>query len=215
MPEVAIVANVYCLIPPDLAEELLEPLREHFADDPTVDVIVEHRVRQRRSGVDRRALQVAPPDMVKKRSGRERRQNLDRRRPQIPRHLDLPDTVAAHADRIRFAQRLPAVGAGDVQALSLHELVLRIQQGDDEAPTEFYWRLFERVYSRLRAILGRYSRPDEHMPGVFGELFDRIDEWVPGAERSFDEWLYGVVDERAETLPRESQPQDVLAKYLS
>ena len=214
MAEVAISASVYCLIPPDLSEELLDPLREHFAGDPTVEVIVDRRLRQRRSGVDRRTLTVAPPDLVQKRAGVERRQRLDRRTPQIPRQLALPEAAAAHAERIRFAQRLPAVTQGDTQALSLHELVLRIQQGDPEAPTEFYWRLFERVYSRLRSIMGRYSRPDEHMAEMFGVLLDHVDEWMPGAERSFEDWLYSVVDSHAETLPREAEPEDTLAKYL-
>ena len=213
MSRVATAASVYCLIPPDLSEELLEPLRAHFADDPTVDVIVDHRIRQRRSGVDRRALTTAPPDLVQKRSGRDRRESLDRRRPQIPRHLPLPEEVEPHADRIRFVQRLPAVGQGDLLSLSLHELVLRIQHGDTEAPTEFYWRLFERVYSRMRSIMGRYSRPDEQMPGLFGVLLDRIHEWMPGADRSFDDWLYDVVDDHAASLPRDA-PEDPVERYL-
>jgi hypothetical protein len=215
MTEVAISASVFCLIPPDLAEELLDPLREHFADDPAVDVIVERRLRPRRSGVDRRLFNVAPADLVQKRSGAERRRRADRRAPQIPRHLDLPEAARAHGERIRFAQRLPPVHGGSVQELSLHELILRIQHGDAEAPTEFYWRMFERVYSRLRTLMGRYSRPDEHMAQTFGVLLDRIDEWMPGAERSFEDWLYTVVDAHAATLPREPEPDDAVARYLA
>ena len=214
MSAVATAAGVYCLIPPDLSEELLEPLRAHFADDPTVEVIVDRRLRQRRSGVDRRALITAPPDLLQKRSGRERRESPDRRRPQIPRKLTLPDAVGAHSERVRFVQRLPAVAQGGVQSVSLYELVLLIQDGHPDAPTEFYWRMFERVYSRLRSILGRYSRPDEHMPGTFGVLLDRVHEWMPGAERSFEDWLYGVVDAHAETLPREVEPEDLVERYL-
>src|SRR5687767_7583114 len=129
MAEVATSASVYCLIPPDLADELLDPLREHFADDPAVDVIVDRRIRERRSGADRRALMIAAPDVVQKRSGVDRRRRAGRRAPQIPRHLELPAAATPHADRIRFAQRLPALSGGTVD-LSMHELILRIQQGD-------------------------------------------------------------------------------------
>jgi hypothetical protein len=215
MAEVATSASVYCLIPPELAGELLEPLREHFAADPAVDVIVDRRIGHRRSGVDRRSLMVASPDVVQKRSGVDRRRLAGRRAPQIPRNLELPAEAAVHADRIRFAQRLTALSGGTIE-LSMHELILRIQQGDPEAPTEFYWRLFERVYSRLSTALGRYARPDEHMAATFGVLLDHVHEWMPGAERSFDDWLYSVLDAHAETLPREPEPDrgDGFERYM-
>lgn len=203
-PEVLSRASVFCLLPADLSDELLEPLREHFAGDPSVDVIVDRRIGQRRSGVDRRALLVAPPELVQRRSGVERRERHDRRAPSVPRRLTLPPEAEPHGARIRFLQRLPAVASHGVAALPLPDLVRRIQAGDDpEAATEFYWRLFERVYSRVRALQGRYSRPDEHMAGLFGVLLDRVGEWQPGGAVPFEDWLYAVVDEHAATLPRE------------
>lgn len=58
---------IYCVIPRELADELLEPLTEYYRDDPNVEVIVE-----RRSGPDRR--------QDRGRGGDERRVTRDRRR---------------------------------------------------------------------------------------------------------------------------------------
>lgn len=206
-------ADVYCLVPPDLADELLEPLREHFAGEPGVAVIVDRRVRRRRSGADRRALLLPAPESVEKRERRDRRVSPDRRSPALPRKLTLPDVARPHAKRIRFSQRLPAVSRGGVDSLTLEELVEAIRAGHPEAPTEFYWRMFERAYSRLRSVLGRYARPDDHMAGTFGALLDRIDEWEPGGDRSFDDWFYAALDEHAATLPRE--PGNPLVRMYS
>lgn len=208
MSDVAVQATVYCLVPPELADEVLDVLRDHYAGEPTVAVIVDRRLRRRRSGADRRTLTLPPPpEVAARRSGRERRVRADRRAPVVPRRLTLPEQALPHAERLRWVQRLPAVSRG-IEALSMPELVARIQAGDAEAPTEFYWRMFERVYSRLRTILGRYSRPDEHMVAVFGALLDRIDEWMPGGDRPFEDWLYEVVDTHAAALPRESAPEN-------
>jgi hypothetical protein len=63
---------IYCVIPPELEDELYEKLVAHYKDNPNVEVIVD-----RRSGPDRR--QVAPSPEMK-----ERRQTRDRRRGRVP-----------------------------------------------------------------------------------------------------------------------------------
>jgi len=63
---------IYCVVPPELEEELYEKLREYYKDNPNVQVILD-----RRSGPDRR--QGPPPDDVQ-----EKRKTRDRRRPRIP-----------------------------------------------------------------------------------------------------------------------------------
>ena len=63
---------IYCVIPPELKDELYDKLVEHYKDNPNVEVIVD-----RRSGPDRRQGEV--PEAVK-----ERRVTRDRRRPRIP-----------------------------------------------------------------------------------------------------------------------------------
>jgi hypothetical protein len=67
---------IYCVIPPELEDELYEKMVEYYKDNPNVTVIVD-----RRSGPDRRTGK-APGGQ---------RQTRDRRRPRIPGTF--PDVV--------------------------------------------------------------------------------------------------------------------------
>ena len=70
---------IYCVIPPELADELYDRMVEYYKDNPNVTVIVD-----RRSGDDRR-------------SGREyggKREIRDRRRARIPGTFPDVDAVA-------------------------------------------------------------------------------------------------------------------------
>jgi hypothetical protein len=66
---------IYCVIPPELADELYDKLVDYYKDNPNVEVIID-----RRSGGDRR----------KGRSAGGKREVRDRRRPRIPGTF--PDT---------------------------------------------------------------------------------------------------------------------------
>ena len=63
---------IYCVIPPELKDELYDRLVEYYKDNPNVEVIVD-----RRSGPDRRPGSPSP-------EMKERRQTRDRRRGRIP-----------------------------------------------------------------------------------------------------------------------------------
>ena len=63
---------IYCVIPPELADELYDKMVEYYKDNPNVTVIID-----RRSGGDRRQGRGTPEQ-------REQRQVRDRRRPRIP-----------------------------------------------------------------------------------------------------------------------------------
>jgi hypothetical protein len=41
---------IYCVVPQELADELYEKLAAYYADDPNVEVIVDRRKAERRSG---------------------------------------------------------------------------------------------------------------------------------------------------------------------
>ncbi len=60
---------IYCVIPPELKDELYDRLVEYYASNPNVEVIIDRRSQDRRAG------QGEVPDDV-----RERRQVRDRRR---------------------------------------------------------------------------------------------------------------------------------------
>jgi hypothetical protein len=63
---------IYCVIPPELQDELYERLVEYYRDNPNVEVIVD-----RRTGPDRRQGKT-PPEF------KEQRQTRDRRRGRVP-----------------------------------------------------------------------------------------------------------------------------------
>jgi hypothetical protein len=65
---------IYCVIPPELADELYDKMVEYYKDNPNVTVIID-----RRKGPDRRNRKGGDDDGAK-----EQRQTRDRRRPRIP-----------------------------------------------------------------------------------------------------------------------------------
>jgi hypothetical protein len=60
---------IYCVVPPELEDELFDKLTEHYRDNPNVTVIVD-----RRTGPDRR----------RRRQSGGKRDTRDRRRPRAP-----------------------------------------------------------------------------------------------------------------------------------
>ena len=63
---------IYCVVPPELEEELYEKLRAYYADNPNVEVILD-----RRTGPDRRKGKDAG-------AFKEKRTTRDRRRARVP-----------------------------------------------------------------------------------------------------------------------------------
>jgi len=61
---------IYCVVPQELADELYEKLRDYYADDPNVEVIIDRRQAERRGSGP------AP--------GGGERQQRDRRRRRVP-----------------------------------------------------------------------------------------------------------------------------------
>jgi hypothetical protein len=64
---------IYCVIPPELADELYDKMVEYYKDNPNVTVIID-----RRKGSDRRNRQGGDD------GGHEQRRIRDRRRARVP-----------------------------------------------------------------------------------------------------------------------------------
>ena len=76
---------IYCVIPPELKDELYERLVEYYKDNPNVEVIVD-----RRTGPDRRRDKASAEVM-------EQRKTRDRRRGRVPGTFpstDVPEEAA-------------------------------------------------------------------------------------------------------------------------
>jgi hypothetical protein len=76
---------IYCVIPPELKDELYDKLVKYYEDNPNVEVIVD-----RRTGPDRRQGKPSP-------EMKERRTTRDRRRGRVPGtfpEVDIPEEAA-------------------------------------------------------------------------------------------------------------------------
>ena len=76
---------IYCVIPPELQDELYEKLVEYYKDNPNVEVIVD-----RRTGPERRREKASAEVM-------EQRKTRDRRRGRVPGTFpstDMPEEAA-------------------------------------------------------------------------------------------------------------------------
>jgi hypothetical protein len=61
---------IYCVVPPELADELYDKLVSHYANNPNVQVIVDRRKADRRAGQRRSELD---PEIANRRQERDRR----------------------------------------------------------------------------------------------------------------------------------------------
>lgn len=52
-------SKIYCVVPEVFGPELLKQLQEYYADDPDVEVIVDRRKQDRRSGAKRGTAEVS------------------------------------------------------------------------------------------------------------------------------------------------------------
>ncbi len=128
---------LFCLVPADRADTLLTPLREHFASQPQVAVLVEQRAPegdQRRADPEVRGHARAP---------------VAERDPQRA----LPPTLRPAARGLRFVQRMEPVGRTH-EATDTSELLALSRAEDTGAVSELWWRFSGRVLARLRSRLG-------------------------------------------------------------
>jgi hypothetical protein len=169
---------IFCLVPPERADELLGPLRRHFANDPYVAVLVERRAEEPKA-------RIAP-------AGEERH----RRAPVAPRDLlrALPPSLQQETGNLRFVQRMEPLGRRHQQTPT-RGLVAAIRAGDPEAASELWWRTNERVRSRLRTRLGDVAGARAE-GGVLGRILDALDGYEEDG-LPFSIWLDGVVDRYA------------------
>jgi RNA polymerase sigma-70 factor (ECF subfamily) len=210
---------LYCLIPRELAGEVHDELRHHFAEEPNVEVVVERRRRDRRAGKERRRGEDSYP-------GPERRQirNADGRRVGERRAVlvevsppSLPESLQPYADRITFVERLepPTEHAEDLDSA---RLVTSFQAGDKEAFTTLYMRYFDRVYSYLRVLLKDAYEAEDGAQQVFTKVFEALPRYER-RDTPLRAWLFTVVRNHAMSELRkqgriELEDQDEIDRLL-
>ena len=176
--------HIFCLVPPERADDLLAPLRRHFAGNRTLQVIVE-----------RRREEAPPPRFL---APAEQRHH---RAPVAERDLagSLPAQLRGEAGVLRFEQRMRPLGRVH-QATPTDELAVAVRAGDPDAASELWWRCHERVRMRLRARLGDVEAAAAEL-ALLGRILDALSTYQAEPDRPFTAWLDDVVDRFAAERP--------------
>lgn len=196
---------VYCLIPADLAGDLHEPLRKHFAGDPSVRVVVERRGRERRATADRRTgppagrgrSETTPPS---KATAERRRVHAlagrrvgERRAPLIALEATppLPRRARRHAGQLTFVERLEP-STEHAADLDTGRLVIRFQAGDPSAYSDIYLRYFDPVYAYVRVGLRDHHAAEDIAQQVFIKALEALPEFELRPGKPFRAWLFKI-----------------------
>ena len=188
--------RIYCVVPWELADALHEKLRTHFRDEPNVEVVVERRRRERRTGEQRRGDEAeALNDRRAIRNAEGRRVGERRAAVASVESPMLPATARKYVEDLTFVERLEPSDQHH-EDLDTARLVTRFQAGDKEVFAELYMRYFDRVYSYLRLALD-----DDHAAeDTTQQVFLKVMEALPRYERRtqpFRAWLFTIVRNHA------------------
>ena len=161
------MTRIIYLVPPERAT-LLDPLRQHFADEPQVEVLVERRAAAGHGAGPRSRAPVAERDPAR----------------------PLPPELRPEAPHLRLVQPMEPVRRTFENA-DMSELIERSLAADPEAVSEFWWRVSERVLTRLRSALGVFAAEQ-----ATSEMLGRVLDELPGydAGQPLSDWLDRVVD---------------------
>ena len=183
---------IYCIVPRDLADTLHEPLRAAFADDPTLDVVVERRNGERRRGGERRGTSRTVAEERRRIRNESGRRVGDRRAIQMDVVAPaLPDFAAPYEDRVVFVER--------IEPSSLHEedldsarMAIRVQAGELEAFDVLYLRYYDRVYGYVRVLLRDAHEAEDVTQHAFMRTLEAIGRYEQRG-RPFRAWLFRIV----------------------
>src|SRR5947209_8030601 len=122
---------IYCLVPSDLADRLHEPLREFFAREPGIEVVVEFRDRDRRKVADRRRHASAATAERRRVRNLAGRRIADRRAAAMSVAAPaLPASAQPHAERLQFVSRVEPP-TQHLEDIDTERLVIDYQAGDE------------------------------------------------------------------------------------
>jgi RNA polymerase sigma factor (sigma-70 family) len=190
---------VACLVPRDLADELHEPLREHFRDRTDVEVIVERRGgNDRRSGADRRRRNLGPPPEGERRLPRklaERRLAERRTAASETEPPPLPEWAEAFRPGLSFVARFEPLVL-ELEDIDTGRLVERIRAGDDASFDSLHQRYFHRVYGYLSAVATDPHEAEHRAQVVFVRTLEALFRHGVRGE-SFRAWLFAAVHDEA------------------
>jgi RNA polymerase sigma-70 factor (ECF subfamily) len=188
-------AITYCVVPRDLASKLHDCLRRHFAADPSIEIVVEHRASERRMRAERRAVESpgAPAADRRRVRGALGRRVDDRRATALPVDAPalLPRKARPFVDRLAFCERLEP-STQELEDVDTARLVVRFQSGDDDVFADLYKRYFNRVYAYMRVALRDHDEAEDGTQHVFANVFEALPAYERRAQ-PFRAWLFRIV----------------------
>ena len=197
---------LHCLVPRDLAGEVVEPLRAAFAEGPLTRVLVERRGARRRRGADRRAASVDfRTDRRRVRNAHGRRVAERRARACEAAAPQLPPELAPHAGRLRFVEVEPLDQTALDDADSAR-LVVRVQSGDREAFSEIYLRYFDAIYGYLRVALRDPHEAEDGTQEVFLQALRALPRYELRGQPP-RRWLFRIARNHAIDRARRKRPE--------
>jgi RNA polymerase sigma-70 factor (ECF subfamily) len=186
---------VYCVVPRDLAPDLHDSLRRHYADAGSVEVVVEQRTTERRAGAKRRAAHGDPAKDLDRRKIRssDGRRVADRRATlvSVEAETPLPRKARPFADRLVFHERLEP-STQQLEDADTARLVMRIQADDRDAFAELYMRYFDRLYGYMRIALRDPHEAEDATQHVFVKVLQAIETYERRPSRPFRAWLFMI-----------------------
>jgi RNA polymerase sigma-70 factor (ECF subfamily) len=200
----------YCIVPRELAAKLHDPLRRFYADDPSVEVVVERRFGDRRATPERRTAKSGPPGDERRRirSGEGRRAGERRAVVASVDQLPLPRKAQAYADRLVFVERIEPSGQR-LEDFDTARLVSRFQAGDRDAFSDLYLRYFDRVYAYLRIALRDEHAAEDAAQHVFTQVFEALPRYER-RRQPFRAWLFVIARNHAFTQMQRRGRLDVV-----
>jgi RNA polymerase sigma-70 factor (ECF subfamily) len=203
--------TIYCIVPADLADELHEPLREHFADDPHIEVVVDRRQGDRRSRSKRREDAIAEAAAERRRVRNVEGRRVGERRAQtasieIPK---LPRKLREHADSLVFIERIEPADE-HAEDLDTARLVVRFQAGDQAAFTDLYVRYFDRAYGYMRVVLKDPHEAEDATQQVFLSALEALPRYELRGKAPVRAWLFTIFRNHAVSRLRGAAREDVV-----
>jgi len=216
------MATTYCVIPRSLADELHEPLRDHFRAERAVKVVVDFRTSERRKREDRRASEsAASPDERRRIKSETGRRVNDRRAVAVPVDgPELPRRFRRHQEELQFYERVEPTSQRALDADNAR-YVMRFQQGDESAFTDLYMSNFDSVYTYLRVALKDSHEAEDAAQQVFISVLEALPRFQLRRGKPFRAWLFRIARNQALTHLRKQRvvevedPNDMVRRRLS
>jgi RNA polymerase sigma-70 factor (ECF subfamily) len=185
-------AVIYCIVPTDLADRAHDVLREHFLDEPGVEVVVEMRSDERRAR-ERRSAASADYDEDRRQIRGTAGRRVAERRAQLSEveMPTLPRRARAYADRLRFVRRMEPTTqrAHDIENA---RLVTRFQAGEKTVFSEIYMRNFDAVYGYARMALRDHHEAEDVTQQVFVSVMAALPRYELRGSTPFRAWLFRI-----------------------